>query len=149
MKILLAIDDSSLARAAIKNVIDWIKPDDAEVLVLTVVDLMNYFVSAKAAEAYIPNITEVRLSRLQRASALVERDVGLLQTAGFKVAAGVSEGDARARIVEKAKDWGADLIVVGAHGRKGFDRALWGSVSQAVALNAPCSVAIVRIRSGL
>lgn len=43
--------------------------------------------------------------------------------------------------VEKAA---ARLIVVGSHGHGGFERFLLGSVSQAVALHARCSVEIVR-----
>ncbi len=69
MKILLAIDDSRFSEAATQAIIEQIKAEDAEVRVLTVVDLINYFTSEKAAEAYIPNITEVRLARLIQASA--------------------------------------------------------------------------------
>jgi nucleotide-binding universal stress UspA family protein len=146
MKILLAIDDSTFSEAAAQAVARRIRPEDAEVHVLTVVDLINYFTDEKAAKAYIPNIDEIRLSRIHDASELVERAASLLRTAGFRVTVGVSEGDPRVRIVEEAEHWKADLIVVGSHGRKGFDRALIGSVSEAVARHAPCSVAIVRIR---
>ena len=43
-------------------------------------------------------------------------------------------------------EWNAsyDLIVVGSHGRRGFRRFLLGSVSEAVAMNAHCSVVVVR-----
>jgi nucleotide-binding universal stress UspA family protein len=49
-------------------------------------------------------------------------------------------------IIETAKKWGADLIVVGSHGYRGPARALLGSVSQAVATQAKCSVEIARRR---
>ncbi|MFF1492049.1 universal stress protein [Streptomyces sp. NPDC058304] len=45
-------------------------------------------------------------------------------------------------LVESAE--GADMLVVGSRGRGGFSRALLGSVSQQVALHAPCPVTIVR-----
>jgi nucleotide-binding universal stress UspA family protein len=47
-------------------------------------------------------------------------------------------------ILGMADLWGADLIVVGSHGRRGVDRYLMGSVSEAVALHAHCSVEVVR-----
>jgi hypothetical protein len=47
-------------------------------------------------------------------------------------------------IVAEAGQWDADLIVLGSHGRKGFNRLLLGSVSEGVALHAGCSVDVVR-----
>jgi nucleotide-binding universal stress UspA family protein len=47
-------------------------------------------------------------------------------------------------IVERARDWGADLIVVGSHGYGFWSRALLGSISNAVVNHAPCSVLVVR-----
>ena len=47
-------------------------------------------------------------------------------------------------ILDEASRWNADLIVVGSHGRGGIDRFLLGSVSEAVALHATCSVEIIR-----
>jgi nucleotide-binding universal stress UspA family protein len=50
-------------------------------------------------------------------------------------------------IVKEAERWHADLIVVGSHGRRGFDRWYMGSVSEYVALHASCSVEVIRIPS--
>ena len=47
-------------------------------------------------------------------------------------------------VVETARTRGCDLIVMGSHGRKGLDRFLLGSVSEAVVRHVPCSVEIVR-----
>ena len=47
-------------------------------------------------------------------------------------------------ILKEARDWNADLIVMGSHGRQGADRFLLGSVSEAVATHAHCSVEIIR-----
>jgi len=47
-------------------------------------------------------------------------------------------------ILREAERWNADLIVVGSHGYGPIRRFLFGSVSAAVALNAKCSVEIVR-----
>ncbi len=53
-------------------------------------------------------------------------------------------GDARELINETAKDLGADLIVMGTHGRRGISRALLGSVAETVVRSAPCAVLTVR-----
>jgi nucleotide-binding universal stress UspA family protein len=56
----------------------------------------------------------------------------------------IVEGTPKSAILEEAERYGADLIMVGAHGFGAVARLLLGSVSQALALHAPCSVEIVR-----
>jgi nucleotide-binding universal stress UspA family protein len=51
-------------------------------------------------------------------------------------------------ILDEAERWGADLIVVGSHGYRAWERFLLGSVSQAVVSHAKCSVEVVRCRPG-
>ncbi len=47
-------------------------------------------------------------------------------------------------IIEEAKSYGADLIVLGTHGRRGVRRMLLGSDAEAVAREAACAVLLVR-----
>ena len=47
-------------------------------------------------------------------------------------------------IIDDAKRWGADLIVMGTHGRRGFNRLLMGSDAERVLLDAPVPVLLVR-----
>lgn len=54
-------------------------------------------------------------------------------------------GDARDVINQTAKEIGADLIVMGTHGRRGVSRALLGSVAETVVRSAPCPVLTVRM----
>jgi nucleotide-binding universal stress UspA family protein len=68
----------------------------------------------------------------------------VLASAGLKVTASVLAGNPKEVILAEAKKWKADLIVVGSHGRRRFRRFLLGSVSEAVAMNAHCSVVVVR-----
>jgi nucleotide-binding universal stress UspA family protein len=78
----------------------------------------------------------------------VERNINsaeqVLASAGLKATTAVLSGNPKEVILEEAKNWNADLIVVGSHGRRGFKRFLLGSVSEAVAMNAHCSVVVVR-----
>jgi nucleotide-binding universal stress UspA family protein len=55
-------------------------------------------------------------------------------------------GKPASEIVRTAKEWPADVIVIGSHGRHGIQRALLGSVAEAVMRHAPCPVLIVRAK---
>lgn len=57
----------------------------------------------------------------------------------------VRTGDARDMINQTAKEIGADLIVMGTHGRTGLSRALLGSTAETVVRTAPCPVLTVRM----
>lgn len=54
------------------------------------------------------------------------------------------KGDARTAILAAAKEFHADLIVMGTHGRRGVSRLMLGSVAESVARTAPCPVLLVR-----
>jgi nucleotide-binding universal stress UspA family protein len=56
----------------------------------------------------------------------------------------VATGGAADEIVKAAKEWSADLIVIGSHGRGGVQRALLGSVADGVMRHAPCPVLVIR-----
>ncbi len=49
-------------------------------------------------------------------------------------------------IVRTAKEWPADVVVIGSHGRHGIQRALLGSVAEAVMRHAPCPVLVIRAK---
>ena len=53
-------------------------------------------------------------------------------------------GLAYKNIVERARDDGADLIVMSTHGRTGFSHVLLGSVTEKVVRTAPCAVVSIR-----
>ncbi len=46
-------------------------------------------------------------------------------------------GEAREQILLNAIEWPADLVVLGSHGRRGIDKLIMGSVSDAISNNAP------------
>lgn len=137
MKLLLAIDDSKFSEAATRAVIAQYQPKGTEVHVLDVVDLAIPIPTSYAAA--------FREESLRDGQELVQRTDEVLRKAGFKVQTVVEEGDPKAKILEHAAKWKADLIVLGSHGRKGAEYFLLGSVSEAVARHASCSVQIVRI----
>ena len=63
--------------------------------------------------------------------------------AGLDVEVQIYEGDPPHQIVAAAKDWRADLIVLGTHGRGAIVRLLLGSTAEWVVRHAPCPVMTV------
>jgi len=62
---------------------------------------------------------------------------------GVSVEAVVRGGSVAAEIVDQAVDMKADLLVMGTHGRSGFERLMLGSVAEKVLRKAPCPVMTV------
>ena len=56
----------------------------------------------------------------------------------------VREGKPAEEIVRAAREWPADLIVLGTAGRKGLSRLLMGSIAEHVIRDAPCATLVVR-----
>jgi nucleotide-binding universal stress UspA family protein len=148
MRILLAFDDSKCSAAAAQTVRTQFKPEGTEVLLLHVVEAFPVSLAKQLGSRESPDFVAARVAQREQVKTLLARPEKELRLCGFKVAAVIKEGEARRVILDQAEKWKADLIVVGSHGRKGMDRFLLGSVSEAVARHARCSVQIVRIRSG-
>jgi nucleotide-binding universal stress UspA family protein len=147
MKILLAIDDSTYSREATRTLMTQFRSQNADVRVLSVVEAIAAYVSADAFPHFVPQIEEIEKDREKQAAHLVKQVAKNLRKAGFKTSEVVDLGDPKTQIIDNATKWGADLIVIGSHGWKGLNRFLLGSVSEAVARHAPCSVEIVKIRA--
>jgi nucleotide-binding universal stress UspA family protein len=146
MKILLAIDDSKFSEAAIQAVIARANSKDTEVRVLHVVEPPSLLV-AREIGGNDQALEAVWGEETKEAQALVTKTSETLRSHGLKATAAVHQGDPKSVIIDAAEEWHADLIVIGSHGRKALDRFLMGSVSEAIARHAHCSVEIVRIPS--
>jgi nucleotide-binding universal stress UspA family protein len=143
MKILLAIDNSKFSEAATQSIASQFRPQDTEVRVLNVVEPIAISAPPQMSPGYYPELED----QVRKARVFVEEAERALSSAGFRVSTSVAEGYAKSVILDKAAEWHADLIALGSHGRKGLERFLLGSVSEAVARHAPCSVLIVRMPS--
>jgi len=144
MKILLAIDDSTFSQAATEAVVAQASPKETEVKVLHVIEPLPLYPEGQAW-GYKSLPAPVSEEEPKEAEELVVRSAQTLRDAGFAVTTAVERGIPKVVIIDSAKEWPADLVVVGSHGRKGLNRFLMGSVSEAVARHAPCSVQIVRV----
>jgi nucleotide-binding universal stress UspA family protein len=142
MKILLAVDDSQYSADAVEGVAARPWPPGTTVRVLSAVDIAP--VAAKPLFIASIDIDNMRQEITGRYEELTARAADALRESGLIAETVVREGDPRSVIVDEAKDWSADLIVVGSHGYSGIKRWLLGSVAQSVVSHAPCSVEVVR-----
>ena len=146
MKILLAIDGSRFSDRAVQEVVHRPWPARSEIKIITVIEPMvtmmtetwvlpdNYWDGAERAAIGQARATlDEAIARFKEAA-----------TPSLKITTETHQGYAKRIILDEAEQWGADLIILGSHGYNGFKRLLLGSVSQAVATHAKCSVEIVR-----
>ena len=148
MKILLAIDDSRFSEAATQMVAGQFWPDGADVCVFHAVDAIGDLPMSFCfgeGPTYEKDIDAWRDKRLRAGEQLAARAAEQIRAAGFTVSTKVADGDPRHAILDCAREWQPDLIVMGSHGKGNLDRFLLGSVSDAIAHHAACSVEIVRV----
>jgi nucleotide-binding universal stress UspA family protein len=144
MRILLAVDGSKFSEAATQAVVAQAKPQGTEVHVIYVIDIHTPQFPEMMVD--YPGIEHARDAQRGPAEAMVAKTAELLRSKGLRVTTAVELGDPKSKIIDTAEAWRADLIVLGSHGETGLDRFLTGSVADAVARHAPCSVEVVRTR---
>lgn len=147
MKIVLATDGSEFSIAAVKQCCELFgeKPG-LEVKIVSVFE-EEYALAAEpfaiSAELY-REISETAQRQAEHACASAADLIRDNYPNGApNITLDVVKGNPEQEIVEIARSWGADLIVMGSHGR-GFWGRLLGSVSDGVLHHSPCSVLIVR-----
>jgi len=138
-RILVATDFAESAERALACAVQLARRHGAElVLVHVYMDLPAY-----------PEITAGQVEAIyeeQRAwiEAALERRARAARGEGLLARAVLRTGPAASTIAETAKDEGADLLVVGTHGRSGLDRLILGSVAERVVRLASCPVLVVK-----
>ena len=146
MKILIGVDDSPCSDAAIQMVSKLRWPTKTKVTVVSAVNPAAMVYS----DMYVPAVGAAEAMEEQRKThrELVSRAEVRLHDAGFVTDVQVLEGEPGGAIVRAAREAGADLVVVGSHGRSGITKLLMGSVATHVVTHAPCSVLVVKAKVG-
>lgn len=148
MKVLFATDGSPQADIALRMISKRKWPSGTQLRIVSVAhpfpliaDPLLLLGPALHAESLA--LEEKRAMRDVKAAAKRARD----HARDLRVSTVIRTGSPKQQIVAEAERWGADLVVVGAHGHGVVSGFPLGSVAQAVAFHAPCSVEIVRPKS--
>lgn len=154
-KILVAIDNSPLGHAVFTTAVELAQSNKAAFR------LLHCLGPEMVAEPTVPMQFETSLqptlmvndyqtqqilidNQIDEAQALLKRYLEEARSHGVLAESDYQIGDAGHLLCDVAKDWGADLIVVGRRGRTGLAEAFLGSVSNYVVHHAPCSVLVIQ-----
>jgi nucleotide-binding universal stress UspA family protein len=138
--ILVANDFSEYADLALEAAVDLAEQQDATIHLVHAVSL-PMLAGPEMGFAY--STLEIDGLMKQAQTELDSRTAKYRSRATFAPVR-IELGDARDVIDRAAKEIGADLIVIGTHGRQGIRRFLLGSVAESVVRSAPCSVLTIR-----
>jgi nucleotide-binding universal stress UspA family protein len=146
MKIIIATDGSNFSREAIETACKMmIDPENTEVKVVSVyqsyIPLDAFPQSAQYSIEFENSMKKVAESSTEEAVSTIQNHFA---NSKINTSSQVVVGASDQAIIEIAKDWNADLIIVGSHGHGFWGRLMIGSVSDSIVHNAPCSVLVVR-----
>jgi nucleotide-binding universal stress UspA family protein len=148
-RILVPIDGSSTSNRGLDEAIKLAKLTGASLRLIHVIDLLSFATGFEAYAAYandvIPRIKEAGKQVLDQGRSRAEVSGVKVDSLLFdSLVAPVSD-----TVVEQAKAWNADLIVIGTHGRRGVKRFLLGSDAEQIMRMAPVPVLLIRATDGV
>lgn len=148
MRIMIATDGSDFSKFAVKKCCEIIgKPDQTLVRIISVYEQMLPMAAepfAVSSEYYQDIEKEIRKQCVDFTEQAAKEVREAFPGTSIDVSVEVERGAPDRVIIEAAKEWKADLLVVGSHGRGFWGRMMLGSISDSVLHHAPCSVLVVR-----
>lgn len=140
-RLLVPLDGSGLAEAALAHAEEVAAQFDAEIILLRVV-VSPY---AIAAPDLVLATAESDMHQLSaQAEEYLKNTANQLRARGLQVRSATCEGPVAEAILEHAEALSADLIVMSTHGRGGVSRWVYGSVADRVLQGSSCPVLLIR-----
>lgn len=139
-KILVPVDGSSTSNKALDCALQMAKEGQGQLRVIHAIDelgyLSSYEYSGELMATAQKNAHQILQAAMAKAQALaIPVDSRVIDTPGQRLGHTVAD---------EAANWGADLIVLGTHGRRGLGRVLLGSGAEQIIRMAPVPSLIVR-----
>jgi nucleotide-binding universal stress UspA family protein len=138
-KILVPLDREAGAEVALPVAADLAKSDGTVIRLMYVAPTP----SAIVAEGRVIAYADQESDRLQHLGMVYLREAAH-QLAGLPIEYAVRFGEPAEEILEEAREFGADLVVMATHGRSGVARLMLGSVAEAVLRRSEVPVVLVR-----
>ena len=147
-KILVPIDGSATAASGLDEAIKVAQLTGASLRLIHVIELLNFTTCIEPVGIYANDAIAVMTktgeeilerARFHAAASGIDAETSLLDNLSLRV----SE-----QVIEQAKTWNADLIVIGTHGRRGVGRMMLGSDAEEIVRRAPVPVLLVRAPAG-
>lgn len=137
-RILVAIDFSDISLVSLEVALSLMIGSDATLYLLHVLET---HVGIEPICGWIsPSDADQQEKAMERLSSLVPETL----QRDMRIERDVLVGSPLKEIARFAQEKGADMIVVGTHGRRGLTRALMGSTAEGLLREAPCQVLVVK-----
>jgi len=140
--ILVPIDGSQTSLAVVDKAVELAKAFNSKITVVQVMTLDPYIAAEYITAAQTNDLIErARTAILQNLEDAKKR----FEQAGVQVETQLLEGQVvNTEIIRAVKTLGADLIIIGSHGRTGFKKFFLGSVAQSILGQAEVPVLVIR-----
>ncbi len=135
--ILAPFDGSEFSKKALGRACKLSKIDNAEITVLYVIPHYEEMIEFLKTES-------IKKGLLEEAQKIIDVAREIASGYGIAIKTDVRDGHAGEKIIESAKMLKNDLIVMGAHGWRGVNKAIMGSTTERVIMNASCPVLVVK-----
>lgn len=138
-KILLAVDDSDCSAVAAKAGFELARKLNAHIALIYTIEL-----SVPVVDPYAPVMPDMDYYEIQSETAHKTLE-NFAQTYGQGMAITLfhPKGAPKEEILTTAKEWGANIIVMGTHGRTGLGHLLLGSISEYIVRHSKIPVLVV------
>lgn len=144
-RILVPVDGSATSKAGLREAINLAKGQGAQLQLVHVAD--QHYIALMGMDSSASGMSQIMEGVKRAGRGILKSAQAMADKAGVKASSVLLEtltGPAADLIVKQAKKSGADLIVLGTHGRRGVRRLLMGSDAEQVVRNAPVPVMLVR-----
>jgi nucleotide-binding universal stress UspA family protein len=143
-KILVPVDGSITSDHGLDEAIGLAKLSGGQIKLMHVCDMQSLVTFPDSGMSLSPEFFTLMREGSQ---ALLARCRAQVEAAGVAVDVVLSEvygARVSDQVIDEARRWGAEIIVIGTHGRRGLGRALLGSDAELIARYSPVPVLLVR-----